>query len=165
MILDLMPGGPMLIFTMADLDPLVIDSYRCPRGTKVSLVQEKIYNVTKLPGRSGSIKEFAGFDDWKLTIEFQYVGMNKLLAQRELIQIKKIWRLEKALSVTNSKLTKLGIKYIVMTRLDLPDEERAHELPVRVEALSDDPDIDLTKPDKESLVDSFSVKEVITGLS
>jgi len=165
MILDLMPGGPMLIFTMADLDPLVIGDYRCPRGTKVSCVQEKIYNVTKLPGRSGSIKEFAGFDDWKLTIEFEYVGMNKLLAQRELLQIKSIWRKDKPLDVTNSKLTKLGIKYLVLTRIDLPDEARAHELPVRLEALSDDPDIDLTKPDNDSILDSFSVKEVVTGLS
>jgi hypothetical protein len=161
MILDLMPGGPILTFTTADLDPVVISTYRCPRGTKVTLSQEKLFSVTKVPGRSGSVKEFSGVDDFKLTIEFEYVGMNKLLAQRELVQIKKVWRLFEALKITNSKINKLGIKYVVLTRIDFPNEERLHELPVRLEALSDDPEIDLTKPDDENIQDSFSVGDVV----
>lgn len=147
MLFDPMPGGPILSFTLSDLDALYIGTYRCPRGTKVSCSQEKIMNITKLPGRSGSIKEFSGFDDWKLTVEFEYVSPNKTLTHKELLEIKSMWKVEDCISIKNSKLNKLGILYAVITRIDFPNEDRDHELPVRLEAVSDDPDQELDDPD------------------
>ncbi|EMO81092.1 hypothetical protein LEP1GSC126_4402 [Leptospira kirschneri str. 200801774] len=74
MLLDPTPGGSFLAVTGSDLDPVKIGDYRCPRGTKVTISQEKNYSKTTVPGREGTIKEVVGFHDWQLTIEFEFVS-------------------------------------------------------------------------------------------
>ncbi len=147
MIPDIMPGGPFLIFTLSDFDPLILDNtYKFPRGTKVTCRQSKNISTTKINGRKGTIKEYSGFDDWRISIESIYIANNVLLARSELLELLSKWKKEKSLSIYNRKLLILGIEKVVLTDFELPNEDRDFELPFRLECLSDE-DIDLTKPD------------------
>lgn len=48
--------------------------------------------------------------------------------------------------MNNQLFSELGIENIVLTKFELPTRDRDHELPVRLEALSDSI-IDLGEPD------------------
>ncbi|MBW9233591.1 hypothetical protein JQK62_14980 [Leptospira santarosai] len=150
MLLDPMPGGSFLAVTGSDLDPVKIGGYICPRGTKVTISQEKNYSKTTVPGREGTIKEIVGFHDWQLTIEFEFVsntGM-QLGAISELRDIKSKWKEMESLSIIHPKINALGIIWVLLTRIEFPDEDRGYELPVRIEAISDDPLFNLETPSK-----------------
>ncbi|AXR68232.1 DUF6046 domain-containing protein [Leptospira mayottensis] len=148
MILDPIPGGTFLAVTGSDLDPVIIQGYRCPRGTKVTLSQEKNYSKSVVPGREGTIKEVVGFYDWLITIEFEFVSSTglQLGAISELREIKSKWRETGSLSIIHPKINALGIVKILLTRIEFPDEDRSYELPVRIEAISDDPLFNLETP-------------------
>ncbi|TGK47509.1 hypothetical protein EHQ16_03270 [Leptospira kanakyensis] len=148
MLLDPVPGGPFLGFTAGDLDPLIIGTYTCPRGTKVTGYRPKNHSATQVQGAIGTVKEVVGYDDWHLTIEFEYVSPVGLqaMALKELKEILAVWDQLDSVTVIHPKLNALNIKFILLTKIDLPDEDRAHELPVRLEALSDDPFFDLENP-------------------
>lgn len=148
MLLDPVPGGPFLGFTAGDLDPLIIGTYACPRGTKVTLHKEKNFSATQVPGAKGEVIEAVGWSNWRLTIEFEYVSPTGLqvMAFKELKQVLAVWNRLDSVEVLHPKLNELGIWFILLTKIELPDEDRAHELPVRLEALSDDPTFDLENP-------------------
>lgn len=148
MLLDPVPGGPFLGFTAGDLDPLQIGTYTCPRGTKVTGYRQKNHSATQVPGAIGTAKEVVGYDDWHLTIEFEYVSPTGLqvMAFKELKQVLAVWDEIDSVKVIHPKLNALDINFILLTKIDLPDEDRAHELPVRLEALSDNPFFDLENP-------------------
>ncbi|EMF41845.1 hypothetical protein LEP1GSC067_1186 [Leptospira interrogans serovar Lora str. TE 1992] len=150
MLLDPTPGGSFLAVTGSDLDPVKIGDYRCPRGTKVTISQEKNYSKTTVPGREGTIKEVVGFHDWQLTIEFEFIsntGM-QLDAISELRSIKSKWMKMDSLEIVHPKINTLGIMKVFLTRVEFPDEDRSFELPVRIEAISDDPLFNLETPSK-----------------
>ncbi|WP_016754618.1 DUF6046 domain-containing protein [Leptospira santarosai] len=150
MFLDPMPGGTFLAVTGSDLDPVKIGDYSCPRGTKVTISQEKNYSKSVVPGREGTIKEIVGFHDWQLTIEFEFVsntGM-QLGAISELSDIKSKWKEMDSLKIIHPKINALGIMKVFLTRVEFPDEDRSFELPVRIEAISDDPAFNLETPPK-----------------
>ncbi|QDK23886.1 DUF6046 domain-containing protein [Leptospira weilii] len=145
MFLDPIPGGTFLAVTGSDLDPVKIGGYSCPRGTKVTISQEKNYSKTTVPGREGTIKEVVGFHDWQLTIEFEFVsntGM-QLGAISELRDIESKWMKMDSLEIVHPKINALGIMKVFLIRIEFPDEDRGFELPVRIEAISDDPSFDL----------------------
>ncbi|WP_442496292.1 DUF6046 domain-containing protein [Leptospira interrogans serovar Icterohaemorrhagiae] len=145
MLLDPTPGGSFLAVTGSDLDPVKIGDYRCPRGTKVTISQEKNYSKTTVPGREGTIKEVVGFHDWQLTIEFEFVsntGM-QLGAISELRDIESKWIENGFPGNLHPKINALGIIEIFLIRIEFPDEDRGFELPVRIEAISDDLPLDL----------------------
>ncbi|PJZ43625.1 DUF6046 domain-containing protein [Leptospira brenneri] len=148
MLLDPVPGGPFLGFTAGDLDPLQIGTYTCPRGTKVTATREKGYSATQVGGSKGEVLEAVGWGNWRLTIEFEYVASTGLqaLALAELKKILIVWNQLDSVRVIHPKLNSVGIEFILLTKIELPDEDRAHELPVRLEALSDDPTFDLENP-------------------
>ncbi|MCB1158726.1 MAG: hypothetical protein H7A25_22155 [Leptospiraceae bacterium] len=164
---DIFSGGKFLGFTASDLNPLQIEDYQCPRGTKVSLYQDKILSSTKVTGRNGTIKELAGFDDWHITIEFLFIpfftsipsisfdsgiqlnSLDKFTTDelKDILAIwKSNWKKKPSLKVNNQLFSELGIENIVLTKFELPTRDRDHELPVRLEALSDSI-IDLGEPD------------------
>ncbi|WP_078126141.1 DUF6046 domain-containing protein [Leptospira alexanderi] len=148
MFLDPAPGGSFLAVTGSDLDPVKIGGYSCPRGTKVTISQEKNYSKTTVPGREGTIKEVVGFHDWQLTIEFEFVsntGM-QLGALSELRDIELKWKGMGSLEIVHPKINALGIMKVFLIRIEFPDEDRGFELPVRIEAISDDPSFDLETP-------------------
>lgn len=140
MLLDPVPGGKFLAVTGSDLDPIVIGTYVCPRGTKVTMIQEKAYSKTPVPGKAGTVKEVLGFADWNISIEFEYVG-NTGLASEALAEWRQIfseWSEETEVSIVNSKINAAGVMFVLLTRIELPDNDRGFELPVRIEAVSDD---------------------------
>ncbi|EIE02375.1 DUF6046 domain-containing protein [Leptospira licerasiae] len=148
MILDPSPGGKFLAVTGSDLDPVMIEGYACPRGTKVTASQEKNYSKTSINGMEGTIKEVVGFRDWLLTIEFEFVSSTglQLGAISEMRDVVSKWKKEESLSIIHPKINALKIFYILLTRIEFPDEDRAFELPCRIEAVSDDPLFDLETP-------------------
>lgn len=131
-------GGPFLGFVADDLNPLIIGGYKCPRGTKVNLSREKRISMTEIEGASGTIKEMSGLKDWQISIEFLYVPVDNLLIPLELKTIKRMLEIGTNLKVTHKKMNTLDIDYIVVTKLTLPDEENFYELPVQIEAVSDE---------------------------
>ncbi len=154
---DIFSGGKFLGVTSDDLNPLKIDTYTCPRGTRITLYQDKLISSTKITGMNGSIKEMSGFDDWHLTIEFMFIPWltdipsfsandNAMLPSMklqamtfdELEDILKIWKKQDSLPVVHEFLNELKIEHIVLTKFEIPNRDRSHELPVRLEALSDE---------------------------
>ncbi|EKP13257.1 DUF6046 domain-containing protein [Leptospira borgpetersenii] len=148
MFLDPIPGGTFLAVTGSDLSPVKIGGYSCPRGTKVTISQEKNYSKTTVSGREGTIKEVVSFNDFLLTIEFEFVSSTgmQLGAISELRDIKSKWREMDSLEIIHPKINALGIMKVLLTRIEFPDEDRGYELPVRIEAISDDPLFNLETP-------------------
>ena len=143
--LESIPGGPVLSITVGDLDPFMIGTYRCPRGTHITAKQEKIISYTKIQGAKGTVKQMSGFNDWQLTISFIYVAISPAFVQLEIADIMAQWKKTKSISIIQTKLNALGIDSIVMNNIEFPDEDRRHELPVNITAVSDN-EIDLETP-------------------
>ncbi len=143
--LESIPGGPVLSITVGDLDPFMIGTYRCPRGTHITAKQEKIISYTRIQGAKGTVKQMAGFGDWQLNINFIYVAVAQTFVLLEITDIISQWKKTKSIPIIQTKLNALGIDSIVMNNIEFPDEERRHELPVNITAVSDN-EIDLEKP-------------------
>lgn len=137
---DLNACGKFLGVTVSDIDPLILGSYKCPRGTKFSLYQDKLISSTKITGSNGTVKEMAGFDDWHISIEFSFfpIVSVKYLVLDELNDILSVWKKRESILVVNSFFLNLGIKSIVLTKIDLPNNDTDHDLAVRIDALSDE---------------------------
>lgn len=155
--------GKFLGVTASDLNPVILGDYKCPRGTRCSFYQDRVLSSTKIIGMNGTIKELAGLDDWHITIEFLFIpsiavpsislglgdssaglkGMDALSLD-ELTDILKVWRKKDSIPVINDFFDSLGIKQIVLTKFEVPTRDRDFELPIRLEALSDEV-IDLDK--------------------
>ncbi len=143
--LESIPGGPVLSITIGDLNPFMIGTYRCPRGTHITAKQAKNISYTKMPGSKGTVKQMSGFDDWQLNINFIYIAINPAFVQLEIADIMAQWKKTKSIPIIQTKLNALGIDSIVMNNIEFPDEDRRHELPVNITAVSDN-EIDLEKP-------------------
>lgn len=135
-------------------DPIILSSvnirdglfrYEFPPDIRVDLRQSKVFSSTKIAGRVGTIKEVSGFDDWQINIRFMFTSpayslaiplMDSMLTK--LKDLKKVWEKESILSVTNDRLQKLGIEYLFLKEIDLPDGESYWLQPVVIQALSDD---------------------------
>lgn len=146
-------------------DPLILSgtgenknvSFRFPPGTKIGLSQNRIMTATKVPDRSGSIKEMSGFDDWKIDIEFNLVlpVYNDMIQRTDtridrvadflgfqsiidaLKKLHRVWKQDRKLSVLNAKMNALEIEYFVAEQFSIPDNETYHHQPVRLSGLSD----------------------------
>ncbi len=133
-------------------DPVILKSslvgvfsFKFPADIRVNLRQDKIYTSTRIAGRDGTVKEVSGFDDWQITIEFKLVSpaynislplIDSMITK--LKDLKKLWRKESVLMVVNERLNALGINYLFLKTLDLPDGDSYWIQPVSIQALSDD---------------------------
>lgn len=143
--LEVIPGGPILSITVGDLDPFMIGTYRCPRGTHITAKQEKIISYTKIQGAKGTVKQMSGFNDWQINISFIYIAIAQTFVLLEIADIINQWKKTRSIPIIQTKLNALGIDSIVLNNIDFPDEDRWHELPVNITAVSDS-EIDLEKP-------------------
>ena len=144
--MSILNGGPVLSFSVIDLDPLNIGGFLVPQGASVSLSQQKIITKTQVGSSEGTVKEFSGFSDWNVTIDFEYPYPMKALAIAQLKLLANIWKVEIALPVINSRLQAVGITHVVIEQLDLPDPDVDHELKAQIKCCSDK-QIDLADPD------------------
>ncbi|PKL32427.1 MAG: hypothetical protein CVV45_12805 [Spirochaetae bacterium HGW-Spirochaetae-10] len=134
-------------------------SFRFPDGTRIRAGCERIMTATRVPDRRGSIKEMSGYDDWRIDIEFDLVlpaysdllpnpetpggldavadalGLQSILDALKKLHL--IFQIESRVRVTNERLQALGIEYLVIRSLDIPDNPTYNHQPVKITALSD----------------------------
>ncbi|MEM7184530.1 MAG: DUF6046 domain-containing protein [Spirochaetota bacterium] len=135
---DVFAGGSTFISTLSDYDVLLLDSFECPRGTKLSISHAKIISTTKINGMKGTVKEVSGYDDWNISIEFTYVSPTQFGVLQMIRKLKALWFKQEPIAIGNKKINALGIKKCVITQIEFPDEERDFELPIRISAISDE---------------------------
>lgn len=133
-------------------DPFILSApwdgliqYQFPADTRVDLRQTKIFSATKIAGKIGTIKEVSGSDDWQVTIRFMLVSPNyntSLPLVESMIEklenLKEVWEKRSVLKVLNKRLEALGIEYLFLKEMDLPDGDSYWVQPVVIQALSDD---------------------------
>jgi hypothetical protein len=148
------PAGQALTLDSFALssDPVILSArwsgifrYEFPPDIRVDLRQSKVFSSTRIAGRIGTIKEVSGHDDWQVSIRFTFTSpayslnvplMDSML--KKLQDLKEIWEARSVLAVTNERMNKLGIEYLFLKEIDLPDGESYWLQPVVIQALSDD---------------------------
>jgi hypothetical protein len=162
---SILSGGPILSFSVLPTDPLNIGGYEVPPGAIVNLSQQKIINKTQVGSSEGTIKEFSGFSDWTVTIDFEWPFMLKALVILELKKVVNIWQVEIALPVLNQRMQSAGISHLVIEQIDLPDPDVDHELKCSLKC-SSDKQIDLSDPDGMGIMsEKAGVMEQVTGVT
>ncbi|ASV10624.1 hypothetical protein B2G51_01190 [Leptospira santarosai] len=151
------------------ISPGVLSDFEFPSGTKITLRNEKRIIFTAIPGRSGTVKELTGQDDWTITIECSLLaavyGAGLLAAPsnpliktmiQQIKEIKRIWENTESIGLTHSLLNALGIKNVVCKSVQLPNAVIQYNQPITFVFLSDN-DIDLDQASleaKSSIVES-----------
>lgn len=164
------PAGyiPPEIIT-GDTDRLLVGDYEFPSATKITCRQEKRIQFTPIPGKTGTIKELTGYDDWNITVEFTILaavyGAGLLSAPsnplvktmiQKMKELRAIWESKETLSVTHAMLKAYGIKNVVCKSFQIPNSPIQYNQPITIVFVSDEEfDLDLASLDsKSSIVES-----------
>lgn len=96
-----------------------------PDHTTVTLRQKKIVSKTHVNGRRGTIKETAGLDDWFIEISTDFVtnlpGTYDVDLLPRLKRTLLLLRDQGKVTVINRKLNILGIEYMLIEDIEIPD--------------------------------------------
>ncbi len=96
---------------------------------------------TKITGRNGTVKEYIGMDDYKITIDIDVLSnQNGVYPLEKVDQLMEILSAPVSLKVNSNHLLKFGIYYLVIDRARAPQERGGYSQQVfHIEADSDYP--------------------------
>ncbi len=131
-----------VLLPSTDEDPLRIGDMDFPPGTLLTLSQAKVITKTKISGRKGTVKESSGFDDWQIGIEVTIIANDNKYGEDAMIpklkEFRKLWQEKKSLKVFNMRLNALGIKSLVLEKINIPDNKTYYLEKIRIDASSDE---------------------------
>ena len=101
--------------------PVVINGYKFPVGASVDVTGGKKIVKTEIPGLKGTVKQFAGMDDYQISINIVSNHLNHLTAKLELKKIIALWeKTDGPLAIICPKTAMYGIDRVVFESLSHP---------------------------------------------